>query len=225
MRKILIACACILAVFAVGALIIWFLSSTSSAPLEPAPAASSTPAISAPVSAGPVGESAYHSDAYGYSLSYPGSLLLEEYPSHAVVIGERSGTGIVPYVEASVTEGDAEDGYRSFDAFVAERSLVFCAADGPNESIGCDRVISAEPFTTASGTAGTKLVLHLVHKNLAAHTQTESEFGPIYAFDAGARVPDAVFAALLIYPPLGTYADGAHAALVSSVAKSLTFTQ
>ncbi len=221
MKKLLTVCIVILIVFAIGAVAIWLLSRHQAVPAGPAPAATSTP-TTAPAATN-ADEETYHNAAYSYSFTYPASLLLEEYQPNAVVVGERSGTGIVPYAEIDVMESGGEGGYHSFEAYVFERGRTFCAADGPYESISCDRIASSEPFVTASGIKGEKVMLHLVHQNFATDTQTESEFGPVYAFDMRGRIAGSDFSALFVRPSLGTGGDGAHADLISSIAESLTF--
>lgn len=223
MKKILIICIGILVIFAIGALAIWLTSRQSLAPAESGPTATSTPAATSTSAATSVEKEIYRSEKYSYSFTYPANLSLQEYQPFAIVVGERSGTGIVPFAEADVAESDGEGGYQSFDAYVFEHGRQFCAADGPYESISCDRVISTEPFTTSSGVVGKKIMFHLIHRNFATNTDTESEFGPVYAFDMRGRIADSDFSALFVRPSLGTSDGGAHADLISSIAKSLTF--
>jgi hypothetical protein len=162
----------------------------------------------------------YESSTYGYSFAYPADLALVEYQPFAVAVGDAIPDGLTAYAEADVSESGEEGGYASFEEYEFERGRNFCAADGPNESISCDKIVSREPFTTDTGISGDKLTFRLIHKDLKEGTQTESTFGPVYAFNIQANTPDSKYSALFIYPPLATY-ENARPELVTAIASSL----
>lgn len=163
----------------------------------------------------------YRSEAFGFSFRYPAALDVQAYTPSTIAVGTETPGGFEAEVEVSVAESGEEGGYGSFNEFIFDWGRLLCAADGPGESLNCDRVERREPFTMSTGLAGEAYYFRLVRTNVVAGTETYDTFGPVYAFNLGANVPASDFAALLVYVPLAIYGEGTDQALARDIASSL----
>jgi hypothetical protein len=164
----------------------------------------------------------YRNDTYGYAFTFPNSVSIQEYTQQTVSVGTPTNGGFDAAADVSVVESGNEGGYENFEAFVFERGRTLCAADGPNESIDCTGIAERNEITTSTGLAAAELYFTLVRTNLQTGDSTESRFGPVYAFNIAPNVPNADFAALLVYQPLASALEQPDAALVRNIAESIT---
>lgn len=140
----------------------------------------------------------YTSGEYGYAFSYDGSYALTTFAPEYVTLEDTSRPEPNEVVEVALVKADAETQYASFEDFVHDRSLIFCAADGPGGSTSCNTVSRTQPFTTATGIKGEIFYLEFVH--LSPEGESRREAGPFYAFDVSANVQGGDFAALTFRP-------------------------
>jgi hypothetical protein len=165
----------------------------------------------------------YTNEMYGYSIVYPDEVEVEEYTPEVISIGTRTlAGGFDSDVDVSVARSGGEGGYEDFEAFAFERSRNFCAADGPSETIHCERIESRSLFTSTTGVLGEELYLTLVHENFSTGASSTTRFGPIYAFDMSDRVEGSAFTALFIYEPLPSFIDSPDSVSVRDIAESLS---
>jgi hypothetical protein len=204
MKSIVLALASI-AVLAVG-IAFAMHRGNQGAPAEPAPAAVKT----------------YENAAYGYSLSYPATLDIQEYLPEDVVFGHIDGDMVEGVAEARVVTVEGKPG-RSFAEAAADQFKNLCAADGPTGSLSCVGLKSADPFTTDTGVSGWRIVLIGEMTRFGAGTTTTTQFdkGPYYAFVATTSA--LATSAIVIHAPLNQSLAEADTATIEAIAKSLAF--
>lgn len=163
----------------------------------------------------------YRNATYGYSFTYPTFVSIQEYTPEVVAIGNPTNGGFDAQAESAIVQSGNEGGYEDFNAFLFERGRTLCAADGPTESLNCTAIAERNEITTDTGLTATEIYFTLVRTNLETETETESRYGPVYAFNLGANVPDSDFAALLIYQPLASALVSPNTPVVSDIANSV----
>jgi hypothetical protein len=175
------------------------------APAEPAPAAVKT----------------YANGTYGYSLSYPATLDVQEYLPEDVVFGHIDGDMVEGVAEARVVTVEGEPG-KSFAEAAADQFKNLCAADGPTGSLSCVGLKSADPFTTDSGVSGWRIVLigEMTRFGTGTTTTTVFDKGPFYAFVATTSA--SATSAVVIHAPLNQSLEEADTATIEDIARSLT---
>lgn len=164
---------------------------------------------------------AYASERYGFAFSWPAPYELYEYAPESIAIGMPDGEGFSSVADVRLYSAGEDIGYESFDAFITETLRNMCAADGPNESISCDRVERREPFTSDHGATGEHVYLARVHRDLTTGATASEEFGPVFVFDVSENAPPLEFAALVIQPPAHSATTTVNNDVVHAVAASL----
>jgi len=159
----------------------------------------------------------YTNAKYGYSLSYPAALDVEEYPNGDAVIGaitDRSVNGVAEMHVLSLSSAPRGD----FSQAAADALSNLCAADGPTGSFSCTSLASSTAFTTTDGTKGYELYLNGELTDLRTKQKTTMLKGPYFVFPLSATSTDI----LSIQAPLAQAAAEADAASIESIAKSLS---
>lgn len=151
-------------------------------------------ALSIPTTANLAG---YQNSTYGYSFYYPPEYTVRVASDDVAIIGMGTADSFTTYVEARIatTSSDAA----SYDEFIVSATERLCNA---LPGFSCGKVAERSSYTSEMGLAGVKLYL-----DMTAPGGASQRFGPVYAFNIGANVDDAAYAALLVYRPQG--AEGA----------------
>ena len=165
----------------------------------------------------------YENETYGYSFSYPRDYTVKEYTGEYVSVGIEEGESFTSVADISLHESVEEGVYANFDAFLLERGRTLCAADGPDQSISCTEVTKSTPFTSSAGVGGYEVYFTLEESTYSTGEVKTSTFGPVYAFDASAKTPDAEFSALLIHQPLPAFLEGEGHTAVTQIADSFSW--
>lgn len=153
---------------------------------------------------------AYANSTYGFSLSYPADLESEQLAPDFVEIGQNSNGTFSQSADVAVLSASVSDPVPSYSDFVQLSARLACNVSG-TPSVQCGDVSKSATFTTASGVSGTELYFD---SNAGVR-------GPFYAFDVTNNVPNASYAALLIYPPPQLAASNADESLLQQIASSL----
>lgn len=156
----------------------------------------------------------YSSAAYGFSFAYDPAYSLADFPSDRYVNIEKPGDEPNEVVSVAVEIAEQDGEFTDFEDYVHQRSLVFCAADGPYESLRCTKVTRSEPFVSATGVRGDVFYLEMEHTR--GDDTSYREVGPFYAFDLS-QSGSAPYTALIIrparfYEESEMYDEGAKAA-------------
>lgn len=147
--------------------------------------------------------STYINTIYGYQFQYDSPNTVNEYTPEQMVVGRANATGgFDALAGVEVIKSGEETEFESFDEFVTERSKLLCAADGPNETLGCRNVIGTDVVITYKGLSGIRIDLELRYENMTTGQVATSTFGSVYAFNIGPNVPDSKYGALILYTPL-----------------------
>src|SRR5690606_24362125 len=110
-----------------------------------------------------------------------------EYTESNAAIGYAAGDGFDVRVAVAVETGTGE----SFDAFVAERARLACAADAPGISLQCPSLERRERLRTSGGLRGDVLYLRHERSTGAGGPPVEvGQRGPFVAFDITERGSD-----------------------------------
>jgi hypothetical protein len=163
----------------------------------------------------------YVNEAYGFVVSYPGQHTLVEHSPRAAVVGRTGGGAFEPLVEIVVESGDSH----SRDAFLRERALAACDADGPAGSVECTAVLDRQPVTSLGGVEGERF--HLRQRTSRPATGElvgEAERGPVYAFPLRNGLTGDRFVMVMVRAPLGVDPGDEDDELVSLVAVTLRLT-
>lgn len=160
-----------------------------------------------------------------FSFTYARAYQLQEPDGGVVVLGKEDETGFNPLLGVVRYKSDPQSPLpASFDAFVKTQARHLCGSDGPIEDVKCSNP-QAEPYTTASSTAGLKLSMTLTRTNLTSGTTTTSTYEPLYAFNV--TQPATVerplrYEAVFVYPTLQAVLAGTSTpALMDQVMNSL----
>lgn len=146
------------------------------------------------------GNKQFDNSTFGYQLSYSEGKTLMEYSPVVASIGSGEGEEFSPEIDIQVATSNADDGYADYQNFLYKFTSNYCAADGPDESIYCTDVVSSDSFTSTSGVSGEIFYLKRIHHYFVTGEEQEGVYGPIYAFNLSANVPESLYAALLIRP-------------------------
>jgi len=168
----------------------------------------------------------YTNTTYGYSLSYPASLSVEEYPNGDAVIGDITDQNVNGVAETHVlslsnTPSNVSD--NDFVQAAAKQLANYCAADGPTGSFSCAGVASSTAFTTTNGTNGYELYLNGEMNNFQTKQKSSVLKGPYFVFPLNTSATSTEI--LSIQAPLAQTAAEADASTIEAIAKSLTLNQ
>lgn len=134
-------------------------------------------------------------NSHGFTYMYDGQYSLVELSDRYQHV-ERAGSEPNELVSINVEQPYDGDQYDSFQDFLHTRAILYCAADGPSESLQCTQVTRTQPFTTATGISGEVFYLELEHSSPDGVTHREA--GPFYGFDVTRE--GGAMTALLIFP-------------------------
>lgn len=163
----------------------------------------------------------YTSQKYGFSFEIPPNYDVRKYTEEAVSLGHQSGDAFEAEAEVQIVNSGEEGGYESFNEFLFESMRTACAADSPNESVYCDKKIQTQPFTSSNGLSGEVFYLNRIHENLRTGSTTIDAFGPIFAFNIQANVPESNYSALVIRPPANSVANAVNSEFIRSIANTV----
>jgi hypothetical protein len=170
--------------------------------------------------AAPAETKTYTNDTYGYAVSYPATLDVQEYLPEDVVFGHIDGDMVAGVAEARVVTIEGEPG-KTFIEAAADQLKNLCAADGPTGSLSCTGLKSADPFTTDAGIQGWRIVLAGKKETFGANaTSTEFDKGPYYAFIT--KTGSTTTQAIVIHAPLNLSYEESDSAAIEAIAKTLT---
>jgi len=171
-----------------------------------------------------VERSSYQNTTYNFSFEVPVGYAFTEYQPERVSVGQQRGMGFDSSADASVvSSADTDDTFEDYNAFLEDRLLTMCAADGPAETISCTGIARSQPFTAANGMSGTEFYLTEETTVLGAEvdTTTAVEKGPFFAFDLSGQTEEEDMMALIIHPPIATPEGNINTTLVRAVAESV----
>jgi hypothetical protein len=163
----------------------------------------------------------YANSVYGFSFEIPEGYEYNKYTEEIISVGHKTEGGFDSSAEVQVSMSGGEGGYQSFDAFLFDSTKNMCAADGPRETIYCDRIIQEQPFETSLGLSGTVFYQNRVTKNLETGEEETDAFGPIFAFNIQANTPGSKFSALIVRAPSNLRPADVNSELIRQIAESI----
>lgn len=162
----------------------------------------------------------YTNKEYNYQFWFPGNYTLnDEYPNYLLLKKPSSPQ----YDWTFKVDTYQNETGKNFQDFITNQLMLNCAADGPNASLSCDKVLSQEPFVTTSGLAGYQMYLNQV--SVKNGVTTNAKIGPYYVFDIS-KETDNRAQAINFYPANFVdlpKTDLNDAAVLESIAKSFKF--
>lgn len=155
----------------------------------------------------------YQSDKYGFAFNIPDGYNFSEDDAEHISVGEK--------VEVELLTGPKSN-FASFEDFLTGQLSNVCATVGTTASTTCDRITSAQGFTSDSGVPGGEVYLNRIHSALSVGSTTTSSFGPIYIFSIQSPTTSD-FAVLVVRPPANLSSDQIDAEIIKFVARSMKF--
>lgn len=145
------------------------------------------------------------------SFVIPMDTQVMQYGLRTAIVGREEAGAFLPLVDAVQYREDPQAPVSAtYDAFLHAQLFALCGSDA--EQVTCTNS-AATPYTTSGGVLGQEIVLTLVRTSPSG-IQSESTFGPIYAFNQSRAATEhnpRAFKALLIYPSFTTYLKGVPA--------------
>ncbi len=163
----------------------------------------------------------YTNETYGFSFEVPVGFEYNQYTDSISSVGHKTEAGFDSEADIGVIQSGGEGGYQSYDAFLFESTKNMCAADGPRETIFCNKIIEQQPFEVESGLSGTVFYQNRVTKNLETGEEEIDAFGPIFAFNIQANTPESKFSALIVRAPSNLPSGEVDSDLIRQIAQSI----
>lgn len=161
----------------------------------------------------------YTNQVFGYGLSYPSDLQIQEYSPDNASFGYITSNGIQAEAEVRVISFEGVNGQTFIDAATGYMKNL-CAADSPTFSFSCvGDAEQVEQFISDTGVEGHSFYLQSELRNLADNSTTTVEKGPYFVFPLKASATQST--ALVVHPPLNMNAVETDASLLRDIAKSV----
>ncbi|RJR13353.1 hypothetical protein C4585_02230 [Candidatus Parcubacteria bacterium] len=164
----------------------------------------------------------YTNTVYGYTVTYPTHLKIQEYSPDIVSFATITDEFVDSAAEIRVMtiEGMPEE---TFEEAVVRSLSNMCAADGSTESFSCTGLEISELFNTSSDEQGVKLYLSGQLVDLTTGATTTVSKGPYFVFLLGSSAT--MSRILVIEPPLNKTAAEVEASTIELIAKSIVLPQ
>lgn len=178
----------------------------------------------APVVKTPTVFAQYSSANYGFTFSYPNTLLLTEYNPEQINIERKGSVRTTPLVEISIIKSSSEIQVQSYDEFVLEAAREVCSYKTTTVELSCnslDDIARIKPFTSSKGAKGQVFYLKGKEKDLKTGITVTARRGPFYTFNTTAKTPNHM-SFLMINNPVHTDVPSADIETIEAVADSVT---